>query len=126
MNNEPHPLSADQRWFNSLIGADTKALESGLADDFILINVMDGSEIGKASLLAAIGSGQLRFESIEPADRRVRQYNGTAVVTGRTKMSGSFGETPFAANSRYTHVYVERQGQWLLVSAQGTPTATPK
>jgi len=35
-------------------------------------------------------------------------------------MTGQFGETPFAAKSRYTHVYAEQQGRWRLVAAQGT------
>jgi len=50
----------------------------------------------------------------------VRVYQTTAVITGRTEMSGQFGETPFATKSRYTHVYVEQQGRWRLVAAQGT------
>jgi hypothetical protein len=91
-----------------------------IADDFILIEVMGGSEITKSSLLATIQSGQLKFGPIEPADVRVRVYQTAAVITGRTEMRGQFGETPFATKSRYTHVYVEQQARWRLVAAQGT------
>ena len=55
-----------------------------------------------------------------PADVGVRIYRTTAVITGRTQMSGQLGETPFATENRYTHVYVEEQGRWRLVTAQGT------
>jgi len=71
-------------------------------------------------LLAAIQSSQLKFGPIEPTDVWVRVYQTTAVITGRTEMSGQFGETPFTTKSRYTHVYVEQQGRWRLVAAQGT------
>ena len=95
-----------------------------MADDFLLIDVMRGDEITKTALLAAIGSGQLKFEAIDPADSRVRLYQSAAVITGRTRMSGRFVETPFSAHSRYTHVFIEQQGQWRMAAAQGTQIKT--
>jgi hypothetical protein len=118
------PLAAEREFFTALVEARPEVLDRVLADDFLLIDVMRGSEVTKPSLLAVIGSGQLRFEVIEPAEPRVRLYQATAVVTGRTRMSGRFGGTPFAALSRYTHVYVVQQGRWRLVAAQGTPIAS--
>ena len=56
-------------------------------------------------------------------ESQVRLYGITAVITGRTQMSGRFGETHFTAISRYTHVFVKEQSQWRLVSAQGTQIA---
>jgi hypothetical protein len=50
----------------------------------------------------------------------VRLYGTTAVITGRTQMRGQFDQTPFGVHSRYTHVYVEQQARWRLVTAQGT------
>jgi Domain of unknown function (DUF4440) len=81
---------------------------------------MTGSEVKKLDLLAVLGSGQLKFETIQPVESQVRLYGITAVITGRTQMSGRFGETFFTASSRYTHVFVKEQSQWRLVSAQGT------
>src|SRR5262249_52715523 len=104
--------------------AGLEALDRVLADDFLLIDVMRGAEVTKASLLAVLASGQLRFQVIEPAEQRVRLYQATAVVTGRTRVSWRVGGEPLAALSRYTHVYVEQQGRWRLVAAQGTPIAS--
>jgi hypothetical protein len=123
METASDPLAAEREFFTALVEAGLEALDRVLADDFMLIDVMRGAEITKAALLAVIGSGQLRFEVIEPAEQRVRLYRATAVVTGRTRMSGRFEGTPFGAHSRYTHVYVEQQGRWRLVAAQGTPIA---
>lgn len=124
MDEASDPLAAERQFFTALVEAGLGALDRVLADDFLLIDVMSGAEITKTSLLAVLGSGQLRFEVIEPAEQRVRRYQATAVVTGRTRMSGWFGGTPFAALSRYTHVYVEQQGRWRMLSAQGTPIAS--
>ena len=118
-----NPLSADKRFFNALIASDTQALGRILTDDFILIDVMSGSEITKPAFLAAIGSGQVKFEAIGPADNRVRLYQTTAIITGRTQMKGRLGDAPFAASSRYTHVFVSQQNEWRLATAQGTPIA---
>jgi hypothetical protein len=116
-------LAANHQFFASLIAANLPALDRLLGDDFILIDVMSGSEITKSDLLAAIGSGQVEFEIIEPADNRVRLYQTTSVITGRTRMQGRLGDKPFAASSRYTHVFVNQQGEWRMISAQGTQIA---
>ena len=122
-SNEPGPNEVEQQFFSALIQSNHTALDRILTDDFILIDVMRGAEVDKSSLRAAIESGSLKFETIEPAEVRVRLYPGTAIVTGRTQMYGRFGDVPFAARSRYTHVYVQEESQWRLASAQGTPIA---
>ena len=123
MEKNSEPLEKDRQFFSALLEASVEALDRLLADDFLLIDVMGGSEIAKGALLEVIASGQLKFDAIEPADCRVRLYQTTAVITGRTRMRGRFGVTPFTASSRYTHVYVVQQGQWRLVAAQGTQTS---
>src|ERR1700722_19253699 len=107
MQDEATPLFAERQFFTSLAKGDLGPLDSLLADDFIMVDVLGGSEISKVALLAAMESGQLKFDAIVRADCHVRFYRTTAVVNGRTHMTGSFDQTPFAANSRYTHVYVE-------------------
>jgi hypothetical protein len=86
-----------------LLESNVEALNRVLTDDFLLIDVMGGSEIPTAVLFDAIRSCQLKFETIERLDSRVRFYQTTAVVTRSTQMSGRFGATPFTAHSRYTH-----------------------
>jgi ketosteroid isomerase-like protein len=126
MQDAHDPIAVDRQFFAALIAADTAALERLLADDFLLIDVMTGSEVPRAALLEVVGSGQLAFEAIDPAEVRCRRYGATAVVTGRTRMAGRYAGAAFGAASRYTHVYVEeRNGDWRMVAAQGTPIASP-
>ena len=42
-----------------------------------------------------------------------------------SEMAMSFGETATTARSRYTHVFVEQDGRWRMVAAQGTQIAPP-
>jgi ketosteroid isomerase-like protein len=123
MSDERGPLAADAEFFKALIDADVAALEDLLDADFILVDVMGGSEVPKAALLGLVGSGQLKFDSIKPADTHVRIYGATGIVIGRTEMRMRFEQSTFTTKSRYTHVYVEERGHWRMVSAQGTPIA---
>lgn len=120
---EQTPDSADQEFFTALTEANVGVLNRVLADDFVLIDVMSGSEVPKATLLNVVSSGQLKFETIERVEYRVRVYGITAVVIGRTEMGGHYNGQPFRVSSRYTHVFVDDSGHWRLVAAQGTQIA---
>ena len=65
MHNQSGPLAAEQQFFSSLIGGDVGALDRILGDDFLLIDVMTGSEVKKPDLLAVLGSrsAQIRGHS---------------------------------------------------------------
>ncbi|MGH9840107.1 MAG: nuclear transport factor 2 family protein [Blastocatellia bacterium] len=121
--NEQTPDAVEKEFFTALIEANVETLDRVLADDFVLIDVMTGSEVAKSALLDVVGGGHLKFARIDRLEFRVRVYGTTAVVTGRTEMSGRFGGQPFGAGSRYTHVFVEQGGQWRMVAAQGTQIA---
>jgi len=120
MGSQEEVKAAEDRFFQALLRGDRVSLIGVLAPDFLLIDVMTGSEVPGSVLIDLIGSGQLRFETVDRIDARVRLYRGAAVVTGQTRMQGRYGEQQFAVHSRYTHVYVPLDGGWRLVSAQGT------
>jgi len=116
----PDPLAADDEFFAALINGDAETLDRILVDDFVLVDVMQGAEINKPALRAAVASAQVKFHSIIPAEQRVRFYGSTAVTNGRTHMKGSVGDSAFAVHSRYTHIYIWELEKWRFVSAQGT------
>jgi hypothetical protein len=121
MSAEVDVRTAESAFFDALLQGSREQLEGVLGPDFILVDVMTGSEIPRATLVDLVGSGQLVFDSIERLGAQVRLYTGMAVVTGSTRMRGHFGEQGFGAHSRYTHVYEHAPHRWRLVSAQGTP-----
>ena len=120
MSNTSGALAADREFFKALADGNGEALNRLLADDFILIDVMRGAEVPKTALVELVGSGQLKFESITPADVHGRRYGSTVIVVGQTEMRLRFDETSVIVKSRYTHAYVEEHGSWLMVAAQGT------
>jgi len=120
---EESPEQVEHEFFVALINADTKTLDRVLSRDFLMIDVMTGSEVSKAALLEAIEARSLRFEHIDRAELKVRDFGKTAVITGRTRMFGSYAGQPFRVNSRYSHVFVRGDDHWEMVSAQGTQIA---
>ena len=123
MHDANEPLDADRRFFAALLAGDAPALEELLTDDFVIIDVMSGSEHPRDAFIGAVRQAQVKFDAITPSEVHARTYPGTALVTGRTEMRGRFGDAPFTLRSRYTHVYILRQGAWRLAGAQGTPIA---
>jgi ketosteroid isomerase-like protein len=115
--------SADEAFFGALLAADMAGLQAVLADDFVIVDVMSGRVTGRDEFLGAIGSGILRFAEVTrfPAEQSVRRRDAAGVVVGRTRMVMRFGPDRVTANSRYTHVFVNDDGSWRLMSAQGTP-----
>ena len=122
-NIEKEVSAAEDRFFEALLLGDRSRLEQVLAEDFLLIDVLTGSEVPREALLEVVGSRQLVFEAIARIEARVRSYDGTAIVTGQTHMKGNYGGASFNPHSRYTHVYVRGANGWRLVTAQGTPIA---
>jgi ketosteroid isomerase-like protein len=117
-----HDVSAaEESFFVALLEADGGALDALLTPDFVLVDVMTGSEIPGSVLRELVAGRQLVFESVERIESRVRVYGSSAVVTGQTRMRGRYQEQSWAAHSRYTHVYVGGEDGWRLASAQGTP-----
>lgn len=118
------PERADDRFFAALLAADGAELESLLAADFLLVDVVGGGVVERSAFVATVDSGLLDLNSIRVLERRTRRHGDTAIVVGRTQMAGSFEGAPFEAASRYTHVLVRGpEQQWLLVNAQGTRIA---
>src|SRR5437763_785641 len=116
-------FDTDDRFFAALLAADAAALDALLVDEFVIVDVLSGSVADKPGLVPAVESGALVFEAIErdAADRELRRHRDTAIVIGRTRMSGRFEDQPWSASSRYIHVFVDDGGDWRMASAQGTP-----
>jgi ketosteroid isomerase-like protein len=116
---------ADADFFQALLAGDIPALESLLAEDFLIVDVASGSVHPRAAFLEAISGRVVTFQEIKtfPDETVIRLAgSGTGIVVGRTAMS--FSDAEGAATevaSRYTHVFQADESNWQLVSAQGTP-----
>ena len=119
--NKEQPEEVEEEFFNSLISSDVGRLRKVVSDDIVLIDVMSGTEVTGQQFAEVLHSGHLEFSSIDRIRFRVRSYDGVAIITGQTLMAGAYEGQPFQINSAYTHVFVNDNHGWRMVSAQGTP-----
>jgi len=101
---------------------DTAALDRSYADSYTLVNE-NGVLLTKALRLAAIKSGELKFESVVFDEVNIRLYENTAVATYRVTSKAQFKGQEAGGQFRGTSTYVKTKGRWQLVAAQTTRIA---
>jgi len=99
--------------------ADTAAIDRIYADDYMSTN-STALVRTKAQVLDDLKSGALKVESITSDDINVRPFGDTAIVTGRTTMKAQDRGQQTSGQSRFTQVYVKRNGRWQIVAFQMT------
>ena len=111
-----------EEWIAAELSGDPDFLERTLSSDFIGIGPR-GFMLTKQEWLGRIKSGNLKYESLEWDETKVRLYGSAAIVTGRAKQKVKYQEQIMEAELRTTLFFVEQQGNWQLGSLQFSPIA---
>lgn len=100
----------------AIAAKDFATLESIYAADFRGI-VGNGAIADRAFLFNIFRNDDptLKFETDELL---VREFGDAAIVTGRLTATR---DGALASQQRFSHYFVQRDGRWQLVAAQGTP-----
>lgn len=106
-------------WDQAIVRKDRVAIEANMADEFRQIDG-DGDVVAKAEFVQELVSEKLTIHPYTVEDFEVRLFGDTALLYGRTKMTGQFNGKPFTSHYRYIDVYVRREGKWRIVSVQIT------
>jgi hypothetical protein len=109
-------LRLEEEWKVAQRNTDTSAFRRLLAPDFTFIGT-SGSIRDRAGYAASrSGSWIPQGTTFTVTELQVRIYGATAVVTGREDTAGP----RFTGSTRFTHVWLLRQGKWQMVAAQRT------
>jgi ketosteroid isomerase-like protein len=107
-------------WDRAIVAKDRAAIEANMAADFRQIDARGNVET-KASFVDGLVSPDLALDPYTVEDFEVRIYGDTALISGRTRMTGRYQGRPFDTHYRYIDVYVKRRGVWKIVSVQISP-----
>jgi uncharacterized protein (TIGR02246 family) len=110
-------LSLHEAGDRALMSADTVALSSLFADDYVQYNEA-GKAFTKKDVLNNFRTGAIRYPSIISTRRQIRVFGDMAVVHGaETDVVESEGKR---VNVKYVYLDVLRKdnGQWKLVASQ--------
>jgi ketosteroid isomerase-like protein len=105
------------RWDQAIVAKDRAAIEANMADDFRQIDGRGNVET-KASFVEGLVSPDLVLDPYTVEDFEVRVYGDTALLSGRTRMTGRYQGQAFNSHYRYIDIYVRRAGAWKIVSVQ--------
>jgi ketosteroid isomerase-like protein len=112
-------------WDKAIIRKDEKAIADNMAEDFRQIDPRANLET-KKSFVAGILDPKLTIDPYTVEEFEVRLYGDTALLSGRTHMTGKYDGEVFESNYRYIDIYVRRNGKWKIVSVQITRIPPPK
>lgn len=105
-------------WDRAIVAKDRAAIEANMADDFRQIDGRGNVET-KASFVDGLVSPDLVIDPYTVEDFDLRVYGGTALLSGRTRMTGRYQGQAFKSHYRYIDIYVkQRDGGWKIVSVQ--------
>jgi ketosteroid isomerase-like protein len=109
-------------WDKAIVKKDRAAVAANMADDFRNIDAA-GTVAGKAAFVDGLMDAKLEIDPYTVEDFDVRVLGDTALLCGRTRMTGRYDGKPFTSHYRYIDIYVKRNGAWTIVSVQITRMA---
>jgi ketosteroid isomerase-like protein len=95
---------------------DAAAAEKAYADDYVLVT-QTGEIQTKTERIDLIKSGDLKYESVEFSDLKVRSFGDTAVVIGRAKGKANLKGTATDMDLRVSWFAAKGKDGWKFVSA---------
>ena len=118
---EQQVLQAEKDRFAAMVKGDRSALEKLLADDLTCTHSTALLET-KEQFVKSVTSGTIDYVSIMPSesDSKVRVNGNTAIVNGVAAVNVIDTGKDRKIRIRYTTVYTNRGGAWLLQAWQST------
>jgi hypothetical protein len=106
-------------WDEAIVVKDRAAIQLNMSDDFRQIDGAGNVET-KASFVDGLLDHALSINPYTVDDFDIRIYDSVALLSGRTRMTGTYNGKPFTSHYRYIDIYVRRSGAWKIVSVQIT------
>ena len=104
---------------SAILKGDASASERYLAATYVFTGT-DGTVENKAQAISDLKSGDLKLQSASLDGAKVQVYGDTAVVTYSSNEKGTHKGKEFSGTTRWTDVFVNRNGRWQMVASHGT------
>jgi ketosteroid isomerase-like protein len=109
----------------AMIDVDLAWFDANWAPDLLYVHT-SGRTDARDRFVDLIRTGEHKHTRRETGDVRIRRYGDTVVVTGsQSSEYSNKGAPPQPFESRFTRVYVRREGRWMCVSSQSGRNAPP-
>jgi ketosteroid isomerase-like protein len=115
-------IALEKAWNQAYKAGDTRALDSILDNEIVLIND-DGSVQTKAEFLASVKStkNNSQEQQVSPESMSVHVFGNTAISTGVFRAKGVEGGKPYVRRERFVDTWLYKNGKWVCVATNATP-----
>ena len=113
-------MELDMRLAAALQRMDEAAARVLIADDVVWTHVNARVDDNKASIFESWNKGDGFYTSIEPYDVTARDHGTFVVLTGSSRIDATHKGTRFLIDCRFTDVWGNIGGEWLLVARHAT------
>jgi hypothetical protein len=105
---------------DAVIKGDRATLDRIFADDLSYVHA-SGRVDTKATMLADVAAGRMKYKKFDRTDVHVRAYTASAIVTGKAAVDVDIDQKTLVLNILFTGVYVKQpDGSWRMVAWQST------
>jgi ketosteroid isomerase-like protein len=115
-------IALEKAWNQAYKAGDTRALDSILDNQIVLIND-DGSVQSKVEFLASVKAtnNNSQEQQVSPESMSVHVFGNTAVATGVFRAKGVEGGKSYVRRERFVDTWIYKNGNWVCVATNATP-----
>jgi uncharacterized protein (TIGR02246 family) len=113
-------VDLEQRLAAAWVKGDRAFIEALLAPDWTVTDPSGRVLTRQQVLDETFLTTDRKIDAMTVDDLKVRVLGDTAVVTGRTRATGSYRGVSASVVLRFTDVFVRHDGRWQVITSQGT------
>jgi ketosteroid isomerase-like protein len=113
-------IALEKAWNQAYKLGDTRALDTLLDDQIVLIND-DGTVQTKAEFLAGVKPSKSQEQQVAPESINVHVFGNTAIATGVFRAKGTEAGKSYTRRERFVDTWIYTGGQWVCVATDATP-----
>jgi ketosteroid isomerase-like protein len=112
-------LQLESEWSKAIQTGDTAAMERLLAPDYVGVDPA-GASMGKSQEIDMFRKGDLKIESIQAGEQKIKVYIGGVIVTGKSTIKAKFKDQDISGDYRFIDVFERKPSGWQVVYSQLT------
>jgi ketosteroid isomerase-like protein len=115
-------IALEKAWNQAYKAGDTRALNSILDNEIVLIND-DGSVQSKAEFLRSVKAtgNNSQEQQVAPESMSVHVFGNTAIATGVFRAKGVENGKSYVRRERFVDTWIFLNGKWVCVATNATP-----